>query len=290
MLAMTGATAAFGSQLLLGSLYPAAGLAMIGGAGHYLYKRLYADGYDKKARPQDVDSCVFHGHEHHDHKHEHNHDHEHEHEHDEAHPHDMPVPARKTPSSLHVAWAVAAMGGLALSANTLVKSALDIAHTTVTGEAMAGVLAVAIGTSLPELSISIKAALKKQGGFALGNVMGCTTFNTLAVGGAVALSGMAVPHALSASSSLGMLTTGAYMGSAALVAALLWKNRGAMKKIHGYALLGLYAAFVASATMMNDGHAPTLHDHGTRPVSAPATVESSRLHVPGIAPLYLSLG
>ena len=43
------------------------------------------------------------------------------------------------------------------------------------------ITAVAIGTSLPELLVSVKAALSKKSEIALGNIFGSNAFNTLVV-------------------------------------------------------------------------------------------------------------
>lgn len=51
------------------------------------------------------------------------------------------------------------------------------------------ILAVAVGTSLPELIVSIKAALAKQGEISVGNIFGSNVFNALLVVGASGLLG-----------------------------------------------------------------------------------------------------
>ena len=52
---------------------------------------------------------------------------------------------------------------------------------------LVGLTIIAIGTSLPELVTSISAALKKESGIALGNVVGSNIFNILFVLGSSAL-------------------------------------------------------------------------------------------------------
>ncbi|MEO1420220.1 MAG: calcium/sodium antiporter, partial [Pseudomonadota bacterium] len=51
-------------------------------------------------------------------------------------------------------------------------------------ELVIGVTLVAIGTSLPELAVSLISALKGEQGLAIGNIIGSNMFNLLAVIGA----------------------------------------------------------------------------------------------------------
>jgi len=54
-------------------------------------------------------------------------------------------------------------------------------------EFIIGATILAIGTSLPELSTSIVAALKKQQEISVGNLVGSTVYNTLAILGITAI-------------------------------------------------------------------------------------------------------
>ena len=74
-------------------------------------------------------------------------------------------------------------------ADLVVIYAVDIAQSLKISEAIIGITIIAIGTSLPELSVSITSALKGQHGLAVGNIIGSNIFNLLAVIGlATALS------------------------------------------------------------------------------------------------------
>ena len=74
-------------------------------------------------------------------------------------------------------------------ADLVVIYAVDIAQSLKLSEAIIGITIIAIGTSLPELSVSITSALKGQHGLAVGNIIGSNIFNLLAVIGlATALS------------------------------------------------------------------------------------------------------
>ena len=73
--------------------------------------------------------------------------------------------------------------GLALGANYLIDSVLKLAEILKIGISVIAILGVAVGTSLPELVVSVRAALKKKYEIALGNIFGSNVFNLLVVMG-----------------------------------------------------------------------------------------------------------
>lgn len=70
---------------------------------------------------------------------------------------------------------------LAISARFVVLSVIEIAEFMNIGVGVVSILAVAIGTSLPELVVSVKAAVKGNPEVALGNVFGSNIFNFFVV-------------------------------------------------------------------------------------------------------------
>lgn len=78
-----------------------------------------------------------------------------------------------------VVGAAALIGG----AKYLIDSVIDIAEILNIGVSIISLFAVAFGTSLPELLVSIRAALKGQAEVALGNIFGSNVFNLLLVVG-----------------------------------------------------------------------------------------------------------
>jgi cation:H+ antiporter len=80
-------------------------------------------------------------------------------------------------------WVLLITGGvlLAFSAQYLVSSVVEISGLLGIGIGVISILAVAIGTSLPELVVSAKAALKGNPEVALGNVFGSNIFNSFIV-------------------------------------------------------------------------------------------------------------
>jgi cation:H+ antiporter len=88
----------------------------------------------------------------------------------------------------------AGLGGLWLGSEQLIVGAIEVARTAGVSEATIGLTLVAVGTSLPELFISLLAAHRHHADIALGNVVGSCVFNQLFVAGAAALvSPLAVP-------------------------------------------------------------------------------------------------
>ncbi len=72
-------------------------------------------------------------------------------------------------------------------AEALVAGASGLARTMGVPEAVIGLSVVAIGTSLPEVTVTAVAALRAQAGLALGNIIGSNLFNLLGVTGLAAL-------------------------------------------------------------------------------------------------------
>ncbi|WFE74121.1 calcium/sodium antiporter [Roseinatronobacter sp. S2] len=84
--------------------------------------------------------------------------------------------------------------GLPLGANLLVSGAVDIAETLGVSDLMIGLTVVAVGTSLPELATTLMAAIRREGGVALGNIIGSNLFNLALILGVAGLFGaMPIP-------------------------------------------------------------------------------------------------
>ncbi len=93
-----------------------------------------------------------------------------------------------------IVWMVVGLGTLLVGANWLVDGSISIAEALGVSEVVIGITVVAIGTSLPELAVTIVSALKGEYGLALGNIVGSNIFNLLAVLGAAAAIHPAAVH------------------------------------------------------------------------------------------------
>jgi cation:H+ antiporter len=83
------------------------------------------------------------------------------------------------------------LGIVGLCAELTVDAAIGVAQALEISEAFVAVIIIGIGTSLPELSISVGAAIRNRARMSVGNLVGSNIFDTLVpVGVAAAISGL----------------------------------------------------------------------------------------------------
>ena len=148
---------------------------------------------------------------------------------------DMPLP------SMPLAWAMTLGGlvGLVLGVGLLVDSASTIARSFGVSEAVIGLSIVAIGTSLPELTTSIIAALRKETEIAVGNVVGSNVFNVFGILGTTAL--ITPIPAEPRFAQVDMV----WMAAATALLVLAALKLGTLPRWLGLGFLTLYAAYLA---------------------------------------------
>jgi cation:H+ antiporter len=81
------------------------------------------------------------------------------------------------------------LGGLILGSKYLIDSLVNLSEILNIATGVIAITAVAVGTSLPELLVSAKAAFQKKSDIALGNIFGSNIFNALVVIGLPGLFG-----------------------------------------------------------------------------------------------------
>jgi cation:H+ antiporter len=133
---------------------------------------------------------------------------------------------------------LAGLGTVIISSEITVTSVVNIAYTFELSEALISVLIIGLGSSLPELSISISAILKKKTHMSVGNIIGSNILDTLLpIGIAAVISQIAferqllyfdLPFIL-------VLTT--------VVLAFFYTRRG-VARTEGLIILGFYFAYV----------------------------------------------
>jgi cation:H+ antiporter len=138
---------------------------------------------------------------------------------------------------------LAGLVGLILGAQVMIRGAETLADEFNLTGGIVGFLIVALGTSLPELSASVSAAIRNEHGIVVGGLLGSNMFNSLIVGGTVAAisAGHEVPQEL-------LIRGGASMG-AATVAAWAISGGGRLGRRGGLLLLATYVGslvFVAT--------------------------------------------
>jgi cation:H+ antiporter len=145
-------------------------------------------------------------------------------------------------------WFVLGLATLLGGAELLVDGAIDIAHTLGVSDIVIGITLVALGTSLPELAVSIISALKGEYGLAIGNIVGSNIFNLLAVIGVAAT---IAPSPLAPSVlSLHIFVMVAF--TLVLFAMTYdYDGKSEISRIEGSALLVAYVAFISYVVVQN---------------------------------------
>ena len=135
--------------------------------------------------------------------------------------------------------------GLIYGGQLFVDGASGIAASLGVSESIIGLTIVAGGTSLPELATSVTAALKKNPGIAVGNVIGSNLFNIFFVLGC---SSTIAPLSMGGINNVDMLVL---VGSAVLFWIVGWffKKR-TITRVEGGLLVACYVAYTAYLIMM----------------------------------------
>ena len=128
--------------------------------------------------------------------------------------------------------------GLVIGGQLLVSSATRVAEALGVSDVVIGLTLVAVGTSLPELATTLVAAVRRECGIAMGNVIGSNIFNLLAVAGPAAL---IRPITLSEG---GVWRETGGLIAITLVLPLLLIGRERMARASGLVLLMLYGVFI----------------------------------------------
>jgi cation:H+ antiporter len=157
------------------------------------------------------------------------------------------VPERAESLSRKPTWKLAlgilgALAGLVLGAQALVGGAVSMARALGVTERVVGLTVVSIGTSLPELAVSLAAALRKQQEMAVANVVGSNIFNLLMILGAAGLARplRIDPHIISVDLWVMLAFT--------VVLLPLVLRRGLLTRSGGASLLAAYASYIAWLT------------------------------------------
>ena len=86
-----------------------------------------------------------------------------------------------TRKEMRIAWAIpgvaAASVGLTFGADLLVENAVAVAREIGLSERAISATMIAVGTSIPELTTSVIAAIRKETDISIGNIMGSNVFN-----------------------------------------------------------------------------------------------------------------
>lgn len=152
------------------------------------------------------------------------------------------------PMKMALIWFVLGLATLLGGAALLVDGAIDIARTLGVSDVVIGITLVALGTSVPELAVSLVSALKGEYGLAIGNIVGSNIFNLLAVIGVAATIAPAplAPSVLS-------LHIFVMVAFTLVLFAMTYDYDGKseLSRVEGGALLIAYVAFISYVIVQN---------------------------------------
>lgn len=136
------------------------------------------------------------------------------------------------------------LAGLIFGGQFFVDGASGIASSMGVSESVIGLTIVAAGTSLPELATSAVAALKKNSGMAIGNVIGSNIFNSFFVLGCAST---ITPLSMGGINNIDLLTM---VGASVLffIFGWLYKQR-TITRIEGAAMVACYIAYTTFLVM-----------------------------------------
>jgi cation:H+ antiporter len=146
----------------------------------------------------------------------------------------------KAPTSL--ALTIGGLAAVLVGSLVLVRSAVAIAEALSIPSVIIGLTVVAVGTSIPELATSVKAAAKRTSDIAVGNVVGSNISNTLLIVG-VAAAILPIPVDGSLWKDLGIM-----LGVSLLLLPLLKKGAIITRRM-GVLMLASYVVYMAYLAM-----------------------------------------
>jgi cation:H+ antiporter len=133
---------------------------------------------------------------------------------------------------------VAGLAVVILSSDLTVNTVVRIAQELDVSEAVISVLIIGLGTSLPELSISISAIAKKRAELSVGNIVGSNVLDTLLpIGIAAIISGVSFERQL-------LLFDLPYIFVLTVVVLGFFMTRPGVTRREGMVILALYAGYV----------------------------------------------
>lgn len=144
----------------------------------------------------------------------------------------------------HFGLAIAGLGSLGIGGELVVRGAVQLARSLGLTPLLIGVTIVSLGTSAPELAVSLQAAVQGKAEVSVGNVVGSNLLNTLVVLG---VSALIVP--LVVAQRLVWWDVPIMIAATALVLAL--GHDGHLTGMDGAILLGLLVAYLAMAVVFS---------------------------------------
>jgi len=174
---------------------------------------------------------------------------------------EIPSPVRSAGACIGLILAGSAL--LWLGADLLVDSATEAASRMGVSETLIGITVVAIGTSLPELGATIAAAVRRQSGIIVGNIIGSNLFNLLLICGVV---GTVLPFPIDRL--LVRVEIPALLVFTIVFAWFVVSHRR-VSRMEGGLLLVLYAMFILLSSLAQSGQFGGSPEPATATLAAP---------------------
>lgn len=158
---------------------------------------------------------------------------------------EIPSPIQNV--GLCIGFVVAGTFLLWLGADLLVDAATESALRMGVSETLVGITVVAVGTSLPELGATIAAAVRRQSGIIVGNIVGSNLFNLMLICGVV---GTALPFPVETAL---MQYEIPMLIAFTLIFAWFVVSHRKVSRMEGGLLLALYAGFIIVSSVSQTG-------------------------------------
>jgi len=129
--------------------------------------------------------------------------------------------------------------GVIFGGQWVVDGAVEIAKILGASDAFIGLTLISIGTSIPELVVTVVAALERRPGIAVGNIIGSNIFDFLGILGPTALL-----HPIAVASSLAVDTIVTVGASLVLLTAALTSRPYSLSRREGVVMLFLYVLYL----------------------------------------------
>ena len=145
------------------------------------------------------------------------------------------------PSDMMVAIPSCIVGGMMIwfGVKLLVSGSTGIAESYGVSEAVIGLSVVALGTSLPELAVTLVAGIRGQGGVAIGNVLGSNVMNILGIIGLTSIVGGGIQIA----SEFADRDIWIVIATSGLVTGMMLNEREISKRL-GAVMIGVYLSYM----------------------------------------------
>jgi cation:H+ antiporter len=137
------------------------------------------------------------------------------------------------------------LGILIYSADAVVESAIDIARILNLPQSIIGILLIAMGTSLPEITLAIQASLLRKPGLALGNIIGTNITNSGLVIGIAA-----IVRPLSITNNISFFITSVFVLIAVLMLSMFAISKKRFSVQEGLTLISVFAIFIITTFLV----------------------------------------